>query len=158
LPEAQLDRFQVLLTPGYPTAKEEKRVLLERQQRDPFESLSPVMDVRRLRELIAAVTLITISESLVDYVISLVRATRESPLLYVGASPRCALQLMQLCRAHALVENRGYVVPDDVKTLAAHVLPHRVLPNTSSTETMNTTEWKQEIVRRIIEETKVPSG
>jgi hypothetical protein len=50
------------------------------------------------------------------------------------------------------------VVPDDVKTLAAHVLPHRVLPNTSSTETMNTTEWKQEIVRRIIEETKVPSG
>lgn len=156
LPEAQLDRFQVLLTPGYPSESEEKRILMNRQSRDPFLDLSPVMDVVRLRELMAVVPKITMSESLIDYVIKLVRNTRQSPLLHVGASPRCALQLMQLCRAYALVENRSFVVPDDVKTLAGHVLPHRVLPNTSSSETMNTTEWKQEIVRRIIDETRPP--
>jgi MoxR-like ATPase len=158
LPEAQLDRFQVLLTPGYPSESEEKKILINRQSRDPFLDLSPVMDVVRLRELMAVVPKITMSESLIDYVIKLVRNTRQSPLLHVGASPRCALQLMQLCRAHALVENRSFVVPDDVKTLAGHVLPHRVLPNTSSSETMNTTEWKQEIVRRIIEETRPPAA
>jgi MoxR-like ATPase len=157
LPEAQLDRFQMLLTPGYPTAIEEKRVLMERQQADPLSGLSAVMDLNDLRSLIAAVPSVAINETLVDYVITLVRSTRESPLLYLGASPRCALQLMQLCRAYALVEGRSYVVPDDVKFLAAHVLPHRVQPNTSSTETMNTTEWKQEIVQRIIDTTRVPN-
>ena len=158
LPEAQLDRFQILLTPGYPSAADEKRVLMERQQVDPLERLSPVMDLAGLRSLIATVPTVAISESLIDYVITLVRSTRESPLLYLGASPRCALQLMQLCRAYALVEGRTYVVPDDVKFLAGHVLPHRVQPNTSSTETMNTTEWKQEIVKRIIDTTKIPSA
>jgi len=116
------------------------------------------MDIHRLRELICLVPQVTMSESLIDYVIRLVRATRTSPLLYVGASPRCSLQLMQLSRAHALVENRSFVVPDDVKRLAAHVLPHRVLPNTTSSETMNTTEWKSEIIKRIIEETKPPAS
>ncbi|MDR3688798.1 MAG: MoxR family ATPase [Fimbriimonas sp.] len=158
LPEAQLDRFQVLLTPGYPSEAEEARVLRERQVQDPINGLSPVMDLAMLRELIGMVPKIAMSESLIDYVVALVRATRESPLLYVGASPRCGLQLMQLSRAYALLENRGYVIPDDIKTLAAHVLPHRVLPNASSTETLNTTEWKQEIVRRIIEQTKIPGS
>ena len=156
LPEAQLDRFQVLLTPGYPSESEERKILINRQVRDPLLDLSPVMDVARLRELIAVVPKIMMSESLIDYVISLVRATRTSSLLYVGASPRCSLQLMQLSRAYALVQNRSYVVPDDVKTLAGHVLPHRVLPNTVSSETMNSTEWKQEIVRRIIEDSRPP--
>ncbi len=158
LPEAQLDRFQLLLTPGYPSAEEEKRVLLERQSSDPLESLGPVMNISQLQAIMTEVLKVTMSESLVDYVITLVRATRESSLLYVGASPRCALQLMHLSRAFALLENRTYVVPDDVKQLASHVLPHRVSPNSSSTETMNTTEWKQEIIRRIIESTKVPHG
>ncbi len=156
LPEAQLDRFQVLLTPGYPSEADEKKILMNRQVRDPLLDLSPVMDINQLRDLIALVPKVVMSESLVDYVIHLVRATRTSPLLYVGASPRCAIQLMQLSRAHALVENRSYVVPDDVKRLAAHVLPHRVLPNTTSSETMNTTEWKQEIVKRLIDETRPP--
>ncbi len=158
LPEAQLDRFQVLLTPGYPSESEEKRILMNRQVRDPLLDLSPVMDLARLRELIDHVPTIIMSESLIDYVIALVRATRQSNLLHVGASPRCALQLMQLSRAYAFVEGRGYVVPDDVKTLAKHVLPHRVLPNTSSSETMNTTEWKQEIVKRIIEDSRPPKS
>lgn len=158
LPEAQLDRFQMLLTPGYPTEAEEKKILMNRRVRDPLLDLSPVMDIARLRQLIAHVPQVAMTESLIDYIITLVRATRESALLYVGASPRCALQLMQLCKAHALVDGRNYVVPDDVKTLACHVLPHRVLPNTSSSETMNTTEWKQEIVRRIVEDSRPPSA
>jgi MoxR-like ATPase len=120
--------------------------------------LSPVMDIKRLQDLMVLVPQVIMSESLVDYVIRLVRATRHSDLLYVGASPRCALQLMQLSKAFALVEGRTYVVPDDIKRLAANVLPHRILPNTTSSETMNSTEWKQEIVRRIIEETRPPQS
>jgi len=158
LPEAQLDRFQVLLTPGYPSESEEKRVLIERQVRDPLIGLSPVMDAAKVRQLIEAVPKILMKESLIDYVVTLVRATRHSALIQVGASPRCALQLMQLSRAYALVQNRSYVVPDDVRTLATHVLPHRVMLNTTSTETLNTTECKQDVVRQIIEETKVPVG
>ncbi len=157
LPEAQLDRFQILLTPGYPSEIEEKKILLDRQIQDPLENLSPVIDVATLKQLMIEANQVTISESLVDYVIALVRNTRISPLLYVGASPRCALQLMQLSKAFALIEGRSFVVPDDVKGLALHALPHRVLPNSSSSETMNSTEWKQEIIRRIIDETPTPS-
>ena len=76
--------------------------------------------------------------------------------LQIGASPRSGLQLMHLARAYALVQGRAYVIPDDIKLLAQHVLPHRVFPASTSQETLSTTVWKQEIVRRIIATVKVP--
>ena len=157
LPEAQLDRFQMLLTPGYPGAEEEKRILLERQGKDPLESLQPVMTIEELIQIIDHVASVKLDERLVDYILALVHATRNSKRLYIGASPRCALQLMHLARAYALVEGRNYVIPPDIKTLAQHVLPHRVFPAATSNETLSTTEWKQQIIREIIAEVKPPS-
>lgn len=155
LPEAQLDRFQMLLTPGYPTEAEEKRILLARTAADPIKNLQPVMNVDELRGIIARVSDVKLVESLVDYILALVRVTRSDTSLQTGASPRAALQLMQLARAYALVQGRGYVIPDDVKLLAQHVLPHRVFPAGTSNETLSATAWKQEIIRRIVAEVKV---
>ena len=156
LPEAQLDRFQMLLTPGYPNEAEEKHILLARAAVDPIRDLQPVMNDTALRGIIARVSEVKLVESLVDYIIALVRATRNDKSLQIGASPRAALQLMQLARAHALVQGRSFVIPDDVKLLAQHVLPHRIFPGSTSNETISATAWKQEIIRRIIAEVKVP--
>ncbi len=156
LPEAQLDRFQMLLTPGYPDAAEEKRILLARATTDPIQSLQPVMNAEELRGIIAKVPEVKLADSLIDYILALVRATRGDEALQIGASPRAGLQLMHLARAYALVQGRAYVIPDDIKLLAQHVLPHRVFPASTSQETLSTTAWKQEIVRRIIATVKVP--
>ncbi|MDZ4403303.1 MoxR family ATPase [Prosthecobacter sp.] len=156
LPEAQLDRFQMLLSPGYPDEAEEKRILLARATTDPIQSLQPVMNAATLRGIMAKVPEVKLAESLIDYILALVRATRGDEALQIGASPRSGLQLMHLARAYALVQGRAYVIPDDIKLLAQHVLPHRVFPASTSQETLSTTAWKQEIVRRIIATVKVP--
>lgn len=156
LPEAQLDRFQMLLTPGYPSEADEKRILQARSGTDPITTLQPVMNEASLKGILAQVSEVTLAESLLDYILALVRATRSSKDLQIGASPRAALQLMQLCRAYALVAGRMYVIPDDVKMLAPHVLSHRVYPATTSSETMSTTAWKREIIRRLRDDVKVP--
>ncbi len=156
LPEAQLDRFQMLLSPGYPDEAEEKRILLARATTDPIQSLQPVMNAQTLRGIMAKVPEVKLAESLIDYILALVRATRGDEALQIGASPRSGLQLMHLARAYALVQGRAYVIPDDIKLLAQHVLPHRVFPASTSQETLSTTAWKQEIVRRIIATVKVP--
>lgn len=158
LPEAQLDRFQMLLTPGYPSEAEEKRILQARSASDPITSLRPVMNEASLRDILAKVPEVTLAESLLDYILALVRSTRSSPDLQIGASPRAALQLMQLCRAYALVAGRTYVIPDDVKMLAPHVLSHRVYPASTSHETLSTTAWKREIIRRLRDSVKVPGA
>ena len=156
LPEAQLDRFQMLLTPGYPTEAEEKRILLARTATDPIKDLQPVMNADALRGIITRVSEVKLADSLVDYILALVRATRSDPNLQIGASPRAALQLMHVARAYALVQGRSYAIPDDVKLLAQHVLPHRVFPASTSQETLSATVWKQEIIRRIVAGVKVP--
>ncbi len=156
LPEAQLDRFQILVSLGYASAAEEKELILARQNKDPIELLAPVIDAAGLSALIAAAQEVVVDEHLVEYGVALVRATRESSLLEIGASTRSALQLIRLAQGYALVDRRGYVVPDDIKALAGHVLPHRVMPASTSLEATSSTEWKQTCVRRIIQEVRVP--
>jgi len=158
LPEAQLDRFQMVLSLGYATADEEKRLTLARQQSDPLETLTPVMNVAQLRELLGAVLEVRINEHLVDYAVALVRATRESRLLEIGASTRSILQLVRLAQGYALVQRRAYVIPDDIKLLAQLVLPHRATPASASTENISATQWKQECVSRVLADVKVPDN
>lgn len=158
LPEAQLDRFQMLLSLGYASADEEKRLTLARQQVDPLEQMKPVMDGAQLRGLLAAVPEIRINDQLVDYAVTFVRATRESKLLEVGASTRCILQLVRLAQGYALVNRRAYVIPDDIKLLAHLVLPHRVTPAAVSADNLGATQWKQECVRRILADVKTPDN
>lgn len=156
LPEAQLDRFQLLLAPGYPSEDQEVEILRDRMIEDPLISVEAVLSVERVRELIALVARVTVDERLLRYIITVVRQSRRSDELALGASPRAALQLMQLARAYALVQGRAYVIPDDVKALFIHALPHRLIPKVMPESLIGMTEWKTRIVERLVDVIEVP--
>jgi MoxR-like ATPase len=128
LPESQLDRFLMRLRIGYPAQDVERQVLARRRGHDPVEELAPVVNLRDLLAAQEAVDHVRTSEELLDYLHSLVLATRSSPVLSIGASTRAALALERAVRAYALVLGRTYAIPDDVKAVAVAVLAHRVRP------------------------------
>jgi MoxR-like ATPase len=127
LPEAQLDRFLLRLTIGYPDRSDEGRMLRVIRGRHPIEDLGQVVDGTVLTDLAAVVDTIHVDTTVEDYVLDLVRATREHPDVALGASPRGALALAAAARARAATRGRDYVVPDDVKELAEPVLAHRLI-------------------------------
>ena len=157
LPEAQLDRFQMMLSPGYPTEEEERAILRGRQGDDPLLALAPVIDGKRMRELMDTTRLVAFEDSLLDYVVRLVRRTRDEGELLLGASPRAGLTLMQLARGWALTQGRTYVIPDDVRLLAPEVLSHRVMPRSAPDVGVTHTEWRARQVARLIAEVVVPT-
>jgi MoxR-like ATPase len=126
LPESQLDRFLMRLRIGYPAQDVERQVLRRRKSGEPVEELSAVVDADELIAAQRAVDDVRTSEELIDYLHSLVLATRSTPLLSIGASTRGALALDRAVRAYALVLGRAYAIPDDVKAVAVPVLAHRV--------------------------------
>jgi MoxR-like ATPase len=158
LPEAQLDRFQMLLTPGYPNEDEEMAILRSRLGDDPITRIGQVLDVRRLKEIIGLIDRVTVEDRLLRYVIAAVRQTRESDQLSLGASPRSALQLTHLARAYALVQGRAYVVPDDVKMLFQRCLPHRLIAKVMPDSVIGMTEWKASILGKLIEDVQFPAA
>jgi MoxR-like ATPase len=127
LPEAQRDRFTARVSMGYPDRDAEMAMLDERATTDPLTSLAPVADAAGVRDLVVAVTRLHVSEAIRRYVVSLVEASRRSPDLRLGASPRAGLQLLRAARAAAALAGRDHVLPDDVQTLAGPVLAHRLL-------------------------------
>jgi MoxR-like ATPase len=127
LPEAQLDRFLIRVSFGYPTAEEEWEVLRRRMARRQEESfLTPVVDARMLQAMQAALESITVEDSIGRYIVSLASATREHPSVLVGSSPRGSLALLLLARARAAMAGRDFVVPEDVKDVAVPALAHRI--------------------------------
>jgi MoxR-like ATPase len=156
LPEAQLDRFIVMLTPGYPSKEDERRILTDRLVGDPLDAIEPVIDCARLQELIAAATRVRIDPRLIDYIIATARATRTNDQIAMGASPRAALQLLNLSRAYALIKGRSYVWPDDVKSLFRHGLAHRLVPKTVPDASITATEWKLRIVEELVQRVELP--
>jgi len=126
LPESQLDRFLMRLSIGYPSKEVERRVLAGRRGGEPTDKLTAVVDEAALVAAQEAVDRVRIEESVLDYLHDIVVATRDSPMLSLGASTRGALAFERAARAHALVVGRTYVTPDDVKALAVPVLAHRV--------------------------------
>lgn len=158
LPEAQLDRFLFKLIVGYPSAEEEARIVTRygegRGAPRPAElGVSAVADEVQLKAAQAAVAAVTMAESVVDYVVRLIRATRQSGDLVVGASPRAAVLLAGAARARAALDGREYVIPDDVKALATAVLRHRLMLSPAAE-----IEGKQieAIVAALIEGTEAP--
>ena len=128
LPESQLDRFLMRLHVGYPTRDEEREVLSSRATGDPLDTLAPVATSEDIAGLQSEVRAVEVEESIVDYIIEIVTATRESDRLYVGVSPRGSLALRRAVQALALVLGRKFAVPDDVKRLAVPCLAHRLIP------------------------------
>jgi MoxR-like ATPase len=128
LPEAQLDRFLLRMSVGYPARRDELGVLDQRRARRTDEvELSPVVDGETLLAMQQALEDVHVSPSIGYYIVDIVRATRESRSVQVGASPRGSLALLKLARANAVLDGRDFVVPDDVKAVAVPALAHRLL-------------------------------
>jgi MoxR-like ATPase len=127
LPESQLDRFLMRLRVGYPPRSAEKQVLLEHRNGEPVDTLPSVLSPEDVQTLQTAVRQVRFDERLQDYLLNIVEATRASALVYIGASTRAGLGLYRAAQAHAVLEGRDYVVPDDIKRLAFPVLGHRLL-------------------------------
>jgi MoxR-like ATPase len=127
LPEAQLDRFFLRLTVGYPVWDDEVRMLRSISGRHPIETLETVVDGSRLPELQRTVATVHVADSVVAYVLRLVTATRNHADVALGASPRASLALFRAAQAAAALAGREFVLPDDVKRMAEPVLSHRLL-------------------------------
>ncbi|HPE35691.1 MAG TPA: MoxR family ATPase, partial [Spirochaetales bacterium] len=127
LPEAQLDRFMVRLSIGYPTADEERQILMRRAERRADEpELKAVCGLDGFAALSAAAEAVHVEEDLAAYAVALVRATRDAARVAVGASPRASLALLKLARAKAVMDGRMFALPDDIKWCAFEALAHRV--------------------------------
>jgi len=127
LPEAQLDRFTMRLSIGYPSLAEEARMLDEQTSDPPLETLEPVSNVAELIAAIEDAKAVYVEESIGRYIVALLRQTRADPQLYLGASPRAGIALLRVAKALSLAEGRDYLIPDDVKRIAALVLAHRLI-------------------------------
>ena len=127
LPEAQLDRFAIRISMGYPTEAEEISILSGRRGKNPLESVRPVTDVDTIREIRAVVAQVKIDEAVCRYIVNLVQATRNNRSLSLGASPRASIMLMKLSQAYAFLRGRDYVIPDDAAFMYAPAVAHRLL-------------------------------
>ncbi|MEV6983166.1 MoxR family ATPase [Sphaerisporangium sp. NPDC051017] len=129
LPEAQRDRFTARIAMGYPEPAAELEMLDVHGASSPLDKLEPVATTAEVRALIDAVRAVYVSQPIKKYAIDMVAATRQSPDLRLGASPRATLHLVRAARAHAALSGRDYVIPDDLQDLAVPVLAHRLLPS-----------------------------
>jgi MoxR-like ATPase len=158
LPEAQLDRFLFKVVIGYPTRDEERDVVRRHGHRTTMPRLAdfdilPVADLATLIAMRQAVQQIRTSDGILDYIVDLVRATRERPSIAFGASPRAANMLTTASRAYAALQGRDYVLPDDIKALAVPALRHRVvLAPGAEIEGLST----EAVVRQIVDQVPVP--
>jgi MoxR-like ATPase len=127
LPEAQLDRFSARLSLGYPPLAEEARMLAEQTTAPPLERLQAVADRDDVLGAIAAARSVYVEESVGRYVVAILRHTRESPSLALGASPRAGIALLRMAKARAVADGRDFTLPEDVQAVAVHVLAHRLI-------------------------------
>jgi MoxR-like ATPase len=150
LPEAQLDRFLVRLHLGYPDEQNEIGVLYSQQESHPLEQVLPVLSREHILGLQEAVRQVHVERNVGEYLVRLVRATREDPRLKLGVSPRGSLMLFRAAQAAAFAAGRNFVFPDDVQRLAPYVLPHRmILTAKSRYGSVQRTEIIQDILNRI---------
>jgi MoxR-like ATPase len=155
LPESQLDRFLMRLRIGYPQRDAEKSILTGHRSGEPVEQLQAVLSAEEVVALQRQVRQVRVEETLADYLLDLIAATRYHPDIHLGGSTRAALALYRAAQGLALLEGRDYVVPDDIKHLAVAVLAHRILPRMPRQD--GTANAAEEIIRDILAQTPVPS-
>lgn len=126
LPEAQLDRFLMKLSIGYPSKAEEIDILFRFQNQNPLHTLEPIATIDEINALQEKVRNVTVDDSLAAYIVELVSATRRHEYVTLGCSPRASISLFRAAQASAIYEDRDYVIPDDIKDLAVYVLSHRL--------------------------------
>jgi MoxR-like ATPase len=155
LPEAQRDRFMARISLGYPSTRAELAMLDTHGQSNPLEDLAPVTDAETVSSMVRAVREVYTSPSIKQYVVDLTASTRSSSALRLGASPRATLQLLRAARAHAALEGRDHVLPDDVQSIAVPVLAHRIIP---TGETQLARKTTADVLHDLMRRVPVPSA
>lgn len=148
LPEAQMDRFAIAFSLGYPTLEEELQMLQRLQLRSRPQALQPCLSLEQLQDLRSRCTQIKVEPATQQYILRLVRQTREHPEVALGVSPRGTVALQRTSQALAFLQGRDFVIPDDVKRIAPHVLVHRIVPSGGRSA--------KDIVRELLETIAVP--
>ena len=154
LPESQLDRFLIRVSMGYPDFRSQVNILRDRHDKNPLDDIRPVVDKGGLMDLIAAVTAVEIRDSIYEYVTTLAEATRTHPLVELGLSPRGALALCRMAKAHAFLRGRDFVTPEDVSEVFPDVAAHRLV--LSSKARMMESD-PGEITREILQTVSMPA-
>ena len=155
LPEAQLDRFLIKISVGYPDAESERSVLSMHQMDDPFETLQAVATPEDIINIQNEVKKVFVHENLEKYIVSIVSATRNHPSVRLGASPRASLALYRTAQATAYINGRDFVIPDDIQKMVIPVMAHRIILS-QETKFSNTTA--DDVLNEIKKSVPVPSG
>lgn len=155
LPEAQLDRFMLKFKLGYPEEQEEKLMLQSQATSHPLSELQAVTDIAEIITLQKLARTVHVSDAVAEYIVQIVRRTREHQDLFLGASPRATIALTQAAKAYALVEGREYVIPDDIKHLVQYVLGHRMILNP---EARMAGASMVTVLQSVLQQVKVPVG
>lgn len=153
LPEAQVDRFMIQLTMGYPTVEEQIKILDDREKEDPLDSIEAVITGEELEQLKEDVENVFIDGKIKRYIAEIIENSRHHDYIKLGLSPRSAIALMKMAKAHAFIEGRDYVVPEDVKGVFPDVSRHRVILSSKSLMSELT---KEEILEEILSTTAEP--
>ena len=156
LPESQLDRFLMRIRMGYPGSEDEKEILRSGISYRAAERLTPVVTVEEILEAQNGVESVRVDEALLDYLMKIVQATREHQLLDLGVSPRGAMSLFRAAQALSFLRGRDYCTPDDFKSLAVHVLAHRVVVSSRLASPLQVSEEAELVIRELVEEIDVP--
>jgi MoxR-like ATPase len=156
LPESQLDRFLMCIRMGYPDPESEKQILNSQQVSHPIDDVEPVLTCEEVRELQSRVKLVRVDDALGDYLVRLAVATRRSDELTLGVSPRGTLLLQRAAQARALLSDRTFMIPDDIKAVAVPVLAHRVVTRVRSSVGVGRDREAEAILSSILDTVPVP--
>jgi MoxR-like ATPase len=156
LPESQLDRFMLRLRIGYPSIDDERQILRDREYSDPLDDLKPVMTAEEIVELQQGVADVAVDDALIEYLMRIVAATRDSEMLDLGVSPRATLSLFRAAQTLALTEERAFCIPDDIKRLVLPVFAHRILVSTRYASSMRRSEEAEAVLTEIMKTVSVP--
>lgn len=151
LPEAQLDRFMISLSLGYPDAQQEMDIVRKTLKENAF-LVEPVLTTRDVQEMQHAIRTVFVHDKIVEYIVNIVGATRNHPSVVLGVSPRGSQLLVKASQAMAFIEGREYVTPEDVKVLAPYVFGHRVVPKVKSSRICHV-----DIIKKVLEHVPVPA-
>ena len=153
LPEAQLDRFALKISMGYPSPAEELNIIKARKEDNPIKNVSAVLTRDELRAIRKMVTTVHMDDELYKYIVTLITATRKHPALALGASPRASVALVHLAQAYAFLRGRDYVLPDDIAGLFRAAIAHRLMLRQEAKLAHQTT---QDVLTEILRTTEVP--
>jgi MoxR-like ATPase len=153
LPEAQLDRFLMKVSIGYPDEAGENAILLRFERTDPLDTLSQVVQPEEIIQMQQQVRTIRVEATVRRYLVQVCRATRDHEEIALGASPRATMALYRTCQARAAITGRTFVIPDDVKIMAPYVLIHRLIVNPQTRLRGRTAE---DVIREVVDTVPVP--